>query len=65
MHFERIQETCLNGRFAENVFKRISANSNPNNNLKGVLNPNYRPFSFKMKKFRFFTINFNLGFRVL
>jgi len=35
--------------------------------IKGILNLNFRPFSFelKKKKIRFFEINFNLGFRVL
>jgi len=33
--------------------------------LKGVLNPNFRPVSFELKKYRFFEINFDLGFRVL
>jgi len=38
--------------------------------FKGVLNPNFRPFSFELKKIRFFKINFfkinfDLGFRVL
>jgi len=33
--------------------------------LKEVLNPNFRPFSFKLKKNFFFEINFELGFRVL
>jgi len=35
------------------------------NNLKGVLNPNFRPFSIELKKIRFFKINFYLGFRGL
>jgi len=30
-----------------------------------VLNPNFRPFSFELKKIRFFKINFDFGFRVL
>jgi len=33
--------------------------------FKGVLNPNFRPFSFELQKNRFFKINFYLGFRVL
>jgi len=33
--------------------------------VKGILNPNFRPFSFELKKIRFFEINFALGFRVL
>jgi len=33
--------------------------------LKRVLNSNFRPFSFELKKIRFFEINFDLGFRVL
>jgi len=34
--------------------------------IKGVLNPNFLPFSFELnKKNRFFEINFDLGFRVL
>jgi len=33
--------------------------------LKGVLNPNFQPFSFKLKKIRFFELNFDLGFSVL
>jgi len=34
--------------------------------IKGVLNPNFRPISFKLKKkIRFFEMNFDLGFRVL
>jgi len=35
------------------------------NHFKGVLNPNFLPFSFELKKNRFFEINFDLGFRVL
>jgi len=33
--------------------------------VKRVLNPNFRPFSFELKKIRFFEINFGLGFRVM
>jgi len=33
--------------------------------LKGVLNPNFRPFNFELKKNGFFGINFDLGFKVL
>jgi len=33
--------------------------------IKGVLNLNFRPFSFELKKKRFLKINFDLGFRVL
>jgi len=33
--------------------------------IKGVLNPNFRPFSFELKKIRFFEVNFDLDFRVL
>jgi len=33
--------------------------------VKGVLNPNFPLFSFKLKKIKFFKINFDLGFRVL
>jgi len=33
--------------------------------IKGVLNPNFRPFSFELKKIGLFEINFDLGFRVL
>jgi len=33
--------------------------------IKGVLNPNFRPCSFELKKVRFFKMNFDLGFRVL
>jgi len=33
--------------------------------FKGVLNFNFRPFSFELRKIRFFVINFDLGFRVL
>jgi len=29
--------------------------------LKGVLNPNFWPFSFEMRKIRYFKINFELG----
>jgi len=32
---------------------------------KGVLKPNFRPFSSELKKIRLFKINFDLGFRVL
>jgi len=34
-------------------------------NVKGVLNPNFRLISFELNKNKFFKINFNLGFRVL
>jgi len=33
--------------------------------VKGILNPNFRPFSFELKKKRFFKMNFDLGFKVL
>jgi len=33
--------------------------------IKGVLNPNFRPISFELKKIRLLEINFDLGFRVL
>jgi len=33
--------------------------------VKGVLNPNIRPFSFELNKNIYFKINFDLGFRVL
>jgi len=33
--------------------------------LKGILNPNFRPFSFELNKNRFFKMNFDLVFRVL
>jgi len=33
--------------------------------IKGVLNPKFRPFSFELKKIRFFEINLDLCFRVL
>jgi len=33
--------------------------------LKGVLNLNFRPFSFELNKNRFFKMNFELGFRDL
>jgi len=33
--------------------------------IKGVLDPNFRLFCFKLKKIRFFEINFDLGFKVL
>jgi len=39
-----------------------------NMRVKGVLNPNYRPFSLEfseLNKNRFFKMNFYLGFRVL
>jgi len=32
--------------------------------LKGGLNPNFQPFSFELRKNRFFEMNFDLGFRV-
>jgi len=33
--------------------------------FKGVLNPNFRPFSYELKKIRLFEMNYDLGFRVL
>jgi len=50
------------------AFSRTTASSQLSENkqiLKEVLNPNFRTFSFKLKKIRFFEINFDLDFRVL
>jgi len=33
--------------------------------FKGVLDPNFRPFSFELKKIKLFKISFELGFKVL
>jgi len=37
----------------------------PQRSLKGVLNPNFRPYNFELNKNRFFKMNFDLGFKVL
>jgi len=54
------------------VYSRTTASSQLRENkqklhslFKGVFNPNFRPFSFELKKLRFFEINFELGFKVL
>jgi len=49
----------------EKEMEKFDRNTGVNKIFKGVLNPNFRPFSFKLKKLRFFEINFDLGFRVL
>jgi len=33
--------------------------------VKGVLNPNFRPFNFELKKKKIFKMNFDLSFKVL
>jgi len=40
-------------------------NSSDSLGLKGVLNPNFRPISFELKKKKYFKINFNLDLRVM
>jgi len=44
---------------------RKSLNMSISSSVKGVLNPNFLPFSFELKKLRFFEINFELGSRFL
>jgi len=44
-HFNRIEYASPNGRLTENVFKRISADSNPNLNPNSKPNPDPNPNS--------------------